>query len=387
MNREGERRGRPRKCRYCGGIIGSQENRCSWCGKADTPLAAPWLLLPRLLSRTGLPTRILLGIMVVWFLAMILNDGGLRLGGFGALLGGGFSNDTLFRFGVLHGPSVRSGQWWRLVTFNFQHLGLAHIAFNGYALWMLGPLVEMLFGAAGFTLLFTVTGIASSLASILFGLGGAGASGALFGFIGAILVRARRGRTGWDAVLASQAGSWALMAFVFTFLIPNVNIVAHVVGFAAGAGLAWILPLYPGSRPRWVPLAGGASAVVLLAGIVACAWHLQDPTLGQLDRAHEGLLTVERAVRDRRIRPDGTLLVPRDVAEDALAALRDLPRRHRTGDGDPGDLARLLEEGLRQTPAGEPLQVPADPTGHALDSGFVWLETWIARLGLADSGG
>src|SRR5262249_59426330 len=76
-------------------------------------------------------------------------------------LGGGSSNEpTLMAFGVKSNPDIAHGQWWRFVTPIFIHIGLLHLFFNSYALWIVGPQVEKLYGGARFVLLDLFTGVA-----------------------------------------------------------------------------------------------------------------------------------------------------------------------------------------------------------------------------------
>ena len=85
---------------------------------------------------------------------------------------------------------IASGQWWRFVTPVFIHIGLLHLAFNSYALWIVGPQVEKLYGPARFVILYVLTGIAGVYGSYFTipNAISAGASGAIFGLFGVLLV-------------------------------------------------------------------------------------------------------------------------------------------------------------------------------------------------------
>src|SRR3954462_7839392 len=107
-----------------------------------------------------------------------------------AFAGGSSSEATLMAFGVKSNPEIVQGQWWRFVTPIFIHIGLLHLFFNSYALWVVGPQVEKLYGSERFVLLYVLTGIAGVLGSYFYHPQAisAGASGAIFGLFGVLLV-------------------------------------------------------------------------------------------------------------------------------------------------------------------------------------------------------
>lgn len=136
---------------------------------------------------------------------------------------------------------VASGQLWRLFTSMFVHVDLMHLFFNMFALWIFGPGLERLLGRTRFIALYLLSGLTGSVA--VYWLAGLntltyGASGAVFGLLGAALVVSVR--RGYDA-------SWLLallgINLVFTFLAPNISWQGHlgglVGGLALGAALAW----------------------------------------------------------------------------------------------------------------------------------------------------
>src|SRR6202521_1842155 len=75
-----------------------------------------------------------------------------------ALAGGSTNELTLMAFGVKSNPEIVQGQWWRFVTPIFIHIGMLHLIFNSYALWIVGPQVEKLYGGARFVILYVLTG-------------------------------------------------------------------------------------------------------------------------------------------------------------------------------------------------------------------------------------
>ncbi len=98
--------------------------------------------------------------------------------------------NPILRFGVMDYEQIlRNGEWYRLFTCMFLHLDFAHIMFNGYALWVLGKDMESFYGRGRFLIIYLLSGIDGSLMSWILGRGAsAGASGAIFGIVGAEIV-------------------------------------------------------------------------------------------------------------------------------------------------------------------------------------------------------
>jgi rhomboid protease GluP len=184
-------------------------------------------------------------------------------------------------FGILS-PSLRAldalgmtgayawseGHWWTLVTAVYLHGGVLHLVFN--LLWVnqLAPAVEEAFGRARLVLIFTAGGVAGYAVSNLAGIAySVGASGAVFGLLGA-LVYYGRARGGWFGVAVfRQFGQWALLLLVLGFMMPGVNNLAHLGGFAGGylAGLALGHGEHTPERGVHGLLAAGALGLTLLS--------------------------------------------------------------------------------------------------------------------------
>ena len=133
----------------------------------------------------------------------------------------------------LFGPSVASGEWYRLLTAGFLHAGLFHIAGNMLLLFFLGRILEPGIGSPRFVMVYFVSLFAGSLGALLLSPDSLsyGASGAVFGVVGATFVIAR-GR-GVDA-LASSVGILILLNLAFSFGVPGISIGAHLGGLAGG---------------------------------------------------------------------------------------------------------------------------------------------------------
>jgi membrane associated rhomboid family serine protease len=175
-------------------------------------------------------TYTLLAINVLAFLAELAGGGASLIEG-----GGSVQRDL-----ALFGPAVADQhEYYRIVTGGFMHAGLFHIAFNMYALYILGTLLEPSIGAARFLAIY----VASLLTGALGVLAASpdaptvGASGAIFGLFGAAFVIARGRRL---EEVAAQLGFLLLINLAFTFSIPNISIGGHLGGLAGGA-LAGVL--------------------------------------------------------------------------------------------------------------------------------------------------
>jgi rhomboid protease GluP len=163
------------------------------------------------------------------------------------LLGGSQDMRVLLRLGANFAPAVlQGGQWWRLVASMFLHIGIFHLLLNGWALFQLGPLVESWMGSLRLLVVYFAAGVAGSLASVLWRQEGlsAGASGAIFGLLGALITfllrRHDRLRPAARSLLA-QFLLWAGINVFFGFTNPAIDNAAHLGGFAAGLLLGAVL--------------------------------------------------------------------------------------------------------------------------------------------------
>jgi rhomboid protease GluP len=146
----------------------------------------------------------------------------------------------LVRWGSNAGPYTLHGQWWRLVTSMFLHGGLLHIAFNMFALWQVGRLVERMFGSARFLALYMIAGVCGSLASVLWNpyVNSVGASGAIFGIIGGLLAFIGRADSGVPATIVKDLRGSLTGFLLFNisagFIYPHTDNAAHLGGLVGG---------------------------------------------------------------------------------------------------------------------------------------------------------
>lgn len=145
---------------------------------------------------------------------------------------------SLFEKGALYIGSpftsgLADGEWWRLITSAFLHGSLIHLGLNMLVLWIVGAAVEQAIGRGRFLSLYIVSGLAGSAGALLFDPGAitVGASGAIYGILGAALVLESQG----SHVLGGQAFGLIVFNLVLTFAIPNISIGGHLGGLAGGA--------------------------------------------------------------------------------------------------------------------------------------------------------
>jgi rhomboid protease GluP len=245
---------------------------CPWCKQheaaqrgEDTPYqrieTAPW---SRPQSSSMIVTQAIFGANVAVFLAMMLA---------GVSMLDNPSGADLIRWGANAGPYTMSGQWWRLLTCVFIHGGLLHIAFNMWCLWDLGRLAESVYGHWTFAVVYLVTGVASSLASLWWNpvVLSVGASGAIFGIAGALLASFYLGE--FSLPRAALSGTLrSLIVFVgfnlfFGSVIARTDNAAHIggliMGLILGALIAKVAPMQDDFPRRIAVLLVGA---VLVAG-------------------------------------------------------------------------------------------------------------------------
>jgi membrane associated rhomboid family serine protease len=192
--------------------------RCPECARQRTRVTTG------VFGRGATPaTYVLIALNVIAFLAEVG-------AGSGGLSGGG---PAITNFSVF-GPKVADGEWYRIVTGAFLHAGVIHIAFNMYALYILGTFLEPSLGSPRFAFLYLATLFAGSLGVILLepDTRAVGASGAVFGLFAAAFVIARGRRLD---LIAAQLGILLLVNLVLTFSIPGIAIGAHLFGAGAGA--------------------------------------------------------------------------------------------------------------------------------------------------------
>jgi membrane associated rhomboid family serine protease len=178
--------------------------------------------------------------------------------------GGTISNPTgrVFEELALYGPLVAAGEWWRLIGAAFLHANLIHLAFNMLFLWWIAAPVEEAIGRARFALLYFVSALAGSAGALLLDPEAVtvGASGALFGILGAAFVFERQRMY----VLGGGALTIIVLNLALTFTIGNISIGGHLGGLAGGALGALALSRFGRAHGAY-----GRPGLAGIAGVVA----------------------------------------------------------------------------------------------------------------------
>ena len=231
-------------------------SRLGWLAKESGDARGARRYFARSRGGSGLPiplTYLIIGLTVVVSLATMQPDGADYL-------------EALW----LSSPGVANGEWWRLLTVTLVHGGVVHLLFNMYALYLVGPIVERMYGWKLFGLIYVLCALAGSAASLAFGdprVPSVGASGAIFGLFGVVLAATRihhpmldqRGRA-----LTGQIGMLIAINLLFGLSGAGGNIdnAAHIGGLLAGLWLGFIL--VPGDvqtlRGMWQSPGGAGSS-------------------------------------------------------------------------------------------------------------------------------
>jgi membrane associated rhomboid family serine protease len=206
----------------------------------------------------SLVTKALLAVnLVVWLLALGLDRTFV---------------DALYMIGLWYQPGmagpvgVADGEWYRLLTAAFLHENPMHIGFNMLSLWWLGPPLEAALGRIRYIALYLISGLAGSALSYLLAAPGQpslGASGAVFGLLGATAVLMRRMNYDMRPVLVLLA-----LNLVFTFTWPDIAWQAHIGGLVAGTVVAYGMVHAPRAHRTLVQAVTGAVVLLAIVAVV-----------------------------------------------------------------------------------------------------------------------
>ena len=227
-------------------------------------------ILPRL-------TLILIGLNVLIFVLQ-------------SIAGGSTDPWVLIKFGAYSQPLILShGEYWRLLTHIFLHIGLPHLLVNMGVLFVVGMVLEGLYGKERFLIIYFIAGLAGGIASLFLvkeQIGG-GASGAIFGLIGTVVVFGIRYRNRIPKRFKRAFGirilPFLVIDLILGFITPNINIPAHIGGLLGGAATALILtprifhrPEIREREPRKIKIIMYAIIAVLSISIGAAAFDMLD---------------------------------------------------------------------------------------------------------------
>jgi rhomboid protease GluP len=258
-------------CNSCGALLDHNEKQCPHCSarapswRAQVMKRAAGLVLPSWYPVSALLLAAnLINLVVV---TIVFGPRNLLMP----------QSDMLVTMGALVPRLAMGGEYFRLITYGYLHIGLMHIAFNMLVLSQVGPVLEKDIGSPRFFSLYTLTLVAAGGLDLLLRGGStvviAGASGALFGMIG---FGASYGHFYGGGLGHEQRNfylKWALYAFIFGFFIGADNI-AHAGGFAAGAVMGFLIERERLVKDRLTPLWTAFSFLALALTVGAFIWLL-----------------------------------------------------------------------------------------------------------------
>ena len=323
-------------------------------------------------------TWVLIAINLAVFVLMVIRGAGLM----------DPSIDSLLKWGADFGPLTTHGQWWRMLTSTFVHVGILHIAMNMYILLVSGPFVERLYGNVGFAVVYILSGLGGSLVSLAWHpmLVSAGASGAIFGVYGALLAFLLMQR---DSIQPGRVGKILTNAVIFVGYNlaygagkSNIDMGAHLGGIAAGFVVGCFLaqPLTASRESRvsraGLVLAGGLALVIVTAAKLPAYDELQPElqrfakleteSIGLFSRSVDEVKSNKLSAADFDDLIEKKILPPWNSEMSALRKLRLTPEQNGfvdqltdymktraeaweiTGRGVRADDVKLVEEGNRK---------------------------------------
>jgi rhomboid protease GluP len=192
--------------------------------------------------------------------------------------GGSTDTNVLYTFGAVTSDTLSSHQYWRLVADCFVHIGIYHIITNSIALIWIGTVAERLYGPLRYLGIYLAAGVGGSLVAVLTSPPqniSAGASGAIMGLIGAMLIGSWRNRAVIGAAAGRQLFSGLIVILVinlvFGFTTPGISNAAHIGGAVTGAVLALLIPYRSTGEPRAYTTASNALSVALIVAAIVIA--------------------------------------------------------------------------------------------------------------------
>lgn len=168
--------------------------------------------------------------------------------------GGSTNTEVLLNYGAKESFLISQGEYWRLITPIFLHIGFLHFALNNIAIYYLGNLAEKIYGSFRFFSIFILAGIIGNISSFLFNASsiGAGASGAIFGLFGALLYFGYIYPDLFFRTMGNDILTIIGINLVFGFVVPNIDNNAHIGGLIGGFIVAAIIHLPKQKSKKWL---------------------------------------------------------------------------------------------------------------------------------------
>ena len=227
-------------------------------GQARGPAGVVRTVQRRSASRPGIVTTTLIAINVgIYLLELAL----------GAPITA--SAGSIYDWGVLNAAEVAKGDWYRLLSAAFLHYGPVHLGLNMLALWWIGRPLEDYLGPVRYLLLYLVSGLAGSAGALVVSPNAdtVGASGAIFGILGAAIVLERQGAY----VLGGSAMTLLIVNVAFTFAVPGISIGGHLGGLAGGALCILALSRFGKGNAAYSRIDAVSIASIVAVGLISVA--------------------------------------------------------------------------------------------------------------------
>lgn len=183
------------------------------------------------IKKQAFVTHAVVAIQVIVFLIM-------------TIAGGSTNSSVLIEFGARVSVLIQDGQWWRLITPVFLHIGLMHLVVNSVTVYFIGTQIEMLFGHWRFAIIYFVTAITGNVASFVFlpNTISAGASTAIFGLFGAFLMLGESFRNNlYIRAMSRQFLIFVVMNLAFDLFSPGIDIYGHIGGLFGGFLMGYVV--------------------------------------------------------------------------------------------------------------------------------------------------
>lgn len=255
-------------CPSCGRLVGVGEKACPHCGRSNPGMWGFTRMFQNLGQVVG-PVELIIGACVLIYVVSLLIDpaGVVLINGWSVLQPSTRSVLILGASGTV--PVFEANRFWTVLSASWLHGNLIHILFNMMWIRQLAPATAKLYGVGRMLLIYVVSGTAGFVLSTLSGHQlTLGASAAVFGLLGALVVYGRR--TG-NKALGQQIWMWAVMLFVLGLVMRGVDNFAHLGGFLGGYGMArWLDPLREETSDHLISglIAVGVSLLAVVASVV-----------------------------------------------------------------------------------------------------------------------
>src|SRR5699024_11056510 len=184
----------------------------------------------------------------------------------------------LVKYGAKYNPAIVSGEWWRIISSMFLHIGALHLFMNMLAIYYLGTAVERIFGSTRFVIIYFISGVIGGLTSFAFNTHiAAGASGALFGLFGALLYFGVIHKQLFYQTMGKSVIFILLINLVYGFIVRQIDLGAYVGGLIGGFIAAAITSLpYQNHSVKLHKVLGVISFLIMIVFLVSYGLMIHD---------------------------------------------------------------------------------------------------------------